>query len=114
MSQCSKLQIIAIYEKCTTSSQFFIHFSSGLSRPGGWLEKKYSRAESFSSLLNLILIYSLMMIQRIAAGLCFIFYIFQNVVGLERSWRRSSQILYHRREEGRWGGRARGELSEVK
>ena len=92
---------------------------------GGWKEK-YSRGESFSSLLNLILIYSLMMIQRIAAGLCFIFYIFQNVVGPERSWRRSSQILYHRREEGgrksyrrvEWSGvtlsYARGQLGKTR
>ena len=91
----------------------------------GW-KKKYSRAQSFSSLLNLILIYSLMMIQRIAAGLCFIFYIFQNVVGPERSWRRSSQILYHRREEGgrksyrrvEWSGvtlsYARGQLGKTR
>ena len=82
---------------------------------GGWKEK-YSRAESFSSLLNLILIYSLMMIQR-REDCCWVlldfFYIFLPVVGLERSWRRSSQILYHRREGG-GGGRTTGELSEVK
>ena len=56
------------------SSHILYLHSSFTSAQGysGWKEK-YSRAESFSSLLNLILIYSLMMIQRIAAGLCFIF-----------------------------------------
>ena len=52
-----------------------LHLNSSFSSAQGYSgrKKKYSRAESFSSLLNLILIYSLMMIQRIAAGLCFIF-----------------------------------------
>ena len=56
-------------------SSHILHLNSSFSSAqgySGW-KKKYSRAESFSSLVNLILIYSLMMIQRIAAGLCFIF-----------------------------------------